>query len=108
MRGAVMTLLRDLARARAAFQQHTLHMILTEKQMTDTLADALPREIARVTAKKERWIGYMRDHDMGPGMQFSINIMAAEIDEAIKACATGDVVAMMAALESLRGYSDDD
>ena len=30
--------------------------------MTDTLAAALPREIARVTAKKERWQGYMRDH----------------------------------------------
>ena len=43
--------------------------------MTDTLADDLPREIARVTAKKERWQGYMRDNDMGPGMQFSINIM---------------------------------
>ena len=35
--------------------------------MTDTLADALPREIVRVTAKKERWQGYLRDHDMGPG-----------------------------------------
>ena len=76
--------------------------------MTDTLADALPREIARVTAKKERWKGYMRDHDMGPGMQLSINIMRAEIENAVQACASGDVTKMMAALESLRGYSDDD
>lgn len=76
--------------------------------MTDTLADALPREIARVTAKKERWQGYMRDHDMGPGMQLSINIMQAEIEQAVKACASGDVIEMMAALESLKGYSDDD
>jgi hypothetical protein len=76
--------------------------------MADTLADALPREIARVTAKKERWLGYMRDHNMGAGMQFSINIMQAEIDRAIKACAEGDTVAMMQSLENLRGYNDDD
>lgn len=76
--------------------------------MTDTIADALPREIARVTAKKERWQAYMRDHDMGPGMQLSINIMQMEIENAVKACASGDVTEMMAALESLRGYNDDD
>ena len=76
--------------------------------MTDTLADALPREIARVTAKKERWMRYMIEQDMGPGMQFSINIMQAEISEAIRACATGDVAAMMAAHQTLKGYSDDD
>lgn len=76
--------------------------------MSDTLADALPREIARVTAKKERWQGYLRDHDMGPGMQLSINIMQAEIEAAVKACASGDVTEMMAALKSLRGYNDDD
>ena len=76
--------------------------------MTDTLADALPREIARVTAKKERWIGYMRDHDMGLGMQLSINMMQVEIEQAVKACASGDAVAMMRALESLKGYNDAD
>jgi len=76
--------------------------------MTDTLAYALPREIARVTAKKERWIGYQRDHNMGPGMQLSINIMQVEIEAAVKACATGDVVEMMTALQSLKEYNDDD
>lgn len=76
--------------------------------MTDTLADALPREIARVTAKKERWMRMMLDHDMGPGMQFSINIMQAEISNAIQACANGDIAEMMAALEALKGYGDDD
>jgi hypothetical protein len=74
----------------------------------ETLADTLPREIARVTAKKERWQGYMRDHDMGPGMQFSINIMQQEIKSAVRACASGDVVEMMAAHEALKEYSDDD
>lgn len=76
--------------------------------MTDTVADALPREIARVTAKKERWQAMMKDHDMGPGMQFSINIMQMEIENAIKAAASGDVVQMMASLQSLKDYSDDD
>lgn len=76
--------------------------------MTDTLADALPREIARVTAKKERWQGYLRDHDMGPGMQLSINIMQVEIESAVKALASGDVTEMLAAHEALKGYNDDD
>ena len=76
--------------------------------MIDTLADALPREIARVTAKKERWQGYLRDHDMGPGMQLSINIMQHKIKQAVKACASGNVIEMMVALEALKGYNDDD
>ena len=70
--------------------------------MTNTLAAALTREIARVTAKKERWQGYMRDHNMGPGMQLSINIMQAEIEKSIAALAAGDVTAMIAAYESLK------
>jgi hypothetical protein len=73
-----------------------------------SLANKLPREIARVTAKKERWQGYMRDHDMGPGMQISINIMQAEIENAVAALASGDVTAMLAALEALKGYNDAD
>jgi hypothetical protein len=76
--------------------------------MTDTLANKLPREIARVTAKKERWQGYMRDHNMGAGMQLSINIMQAEIENAVAALASGDVTAMLAALEALKGYNDAD
>jgi hypothetical protein len=73
-----------------------------------TLADALPMEIARVTAKKERWQKMMRDHDMGPGMQFSINIMQAEIERGVKALASGDITEMLAAHQSLADYSDDD
>lgn len=76
--------------------------------MNDSVADALPREIARVTAKKERWQGYMREHNMGPGMQLSVNIMQAEIEQAIKAMAEQDTVAMMQSLEALKGYNDDD
>lgn len=76
--------------------------------MTDTLADALPREIARVTAKKERWQRMMREHNMGAVMQLSINIMQTEIERAIKACASGDVVEMLTAHEALKGYDDND
>lgn len=75
----------------------------------ETLADALPKEIARVTAKKERWQAMMRDHpETAPGMAISVAIMGGEIEAAIQASASGDVAAMMGALESLRGYNDDD
>ena len=76
---------------------------------TDTLADALPREIARVTAKKERWQGYCRDHpELAWGMQIGINVMALEIEGAIKAAASGDVLEMLQAHATLKEYSDDD
>jgi hypothetical protein len=77
--------------------------------MTDTLADALPREIARVSAKRDRWRDMLRDHpELGPGMAFTVAIMQAEIDSAVKACATGDIAEMLGALQSLKDYSDDD
>ena len=50
----------------------------------------------------------MRDHDMGPGMQFSINIMQAEIERAVKAAASGDVTEMLNSYAALKGYNDDD
>ena len=74
----------------------------------NTLADALPAQIKRVTAKKERWQQMMREHDMGPGMQFSINIMQAEIERGVKALASGDVTEMLAAHQALADYNDDD
>lgn len=81
---------------------------MAEDRKPTSLADALPAQIARVTAKKERWQGYMRDHDMGPGMQLSINIMQMEIEEAVLALSSGDVARMMAAHQALADYSDDD
>ncbi len=105
-----MTLLRDLARARAVFQARTLETILTEgNPMTDTLADALPREIDRVTAKRDRWIKIAADHpEMASGMNITIAFMQNEIMAAVRALASGDVTEMMSAHESLKGYSDDD
>ncbi|WP_108482293.1 hypothetical protein [Oceaniglobus ichthyenteri] len=77
--------------------------------MTDTLADALPREIARVSAKRDRWRDMAAEHPaIAMGMNMTIAIMQAEIDHAVRACAIGDVVEMMAALDSLRGYDDND
>lgn len=73
-----------------------------------SLADALPAEIKRVTAKKERRQQMMREHNMGLGMQLSINIMKAEIERGIAALASGDVVKMMAAHQALADYSEDD
>lgn len=77
--------------------------------MTDTLADALPREIARVSAKRDRWRDMMKAHpELAPGMGFTVAIMQAEIDRAVKACAHGDIGEMLAAHQSLKDYSDDD
>lgn len=74
----------------------------------DTLADALPREIARVSAIRDDWRDMAKEHpEIAPGMNMTIAIMQAEIDAAIRVCATGDVVEMMAALQSLRGYEGD-
>ena len=77
--------------------------------MTDPLADALPREIARISAKRDRWRDMMKEHpDLAFGMNLTVAIMQAEIDRAVRACASGDVVEMMAAHQALKDYSDDD
>ncbi len=77
--------------------------------MSDALADALPREIARVSAKRDRWRDMMMEHpELGPGMHLTIAIMQAEIDRGVKACASGDIVEMLHAHQSLKEYSDDD
>lgn len=76
----------------------------------ETLADALPREIARVSAKRDRWRDMMSAHPelAQSGMKISVAIMQAEIDAAVRACANGDIGEMLAAHQSLKDYSDDD
>lgn len=81
--------------------------------MSDTLGDALPREIKRVREKKERWIGYAADMEkMQPGssigMKLTMRIMDAHIDEGVAALASGDVTRMLSAHADLKDYSDDD
>ena len=81
--------------------------------MTTTLADALPAEIKRVQAKKERWIGYAAQMEKDApgssiGMRLTMTIMQAAIDEGVAALASGDVARMLRAHADLEGFSDDD
>jgi len=66
----------------------------------DTLGDALPREMARV--RDEVMPAYIK---IGPAGQFALAFMRADLDRATKALAEGDVVEMLRAYESLKGYS---
>jgi hypothetical protein len=75
--------------------------------MGDTLGDALPREIARVSAIRDSYRDMARDHpDLAWGLNVTIAVMTAEIQHAVSVCATGDVVEMLAAYQSLKDYTD--
>lgn len=69
-------------------------------EQTKSLGEALPEEMARV-----------RDHVLpayiaiGPAGTFAATMMRADLDRAARAMAEGDVLAMMQAHESLKGYS---
>lgn len=66
---------------------------------TNTLGDALPKEIARVRDKVMP--AYI---EIGPPGQFALALMRASLDAASKAMIEGDCVAMIAAYEDLKGY----
>jgi hypothetical protein len=69
----------------------------------------LLNEIERVSAKRERWRGYCKNMPaISAGMQLGIAMMGAAIDAAKDAIANSDAVASIAALETLRGYDDED
>lgn len=68
-------------------------------EKADTLGDALPREVARV--RDEVMPAYIAIG--GPG-GFALAGMRRDLDEAARAMAEGDVVAMLRAYEALRGY----
>lgn len=65
----------------------------------DTLGDALPREMARV--RDEVMPAYQA---IGPTGTFALHAMRNALDVAAKAMAEGDVAAMMAAYEDLKGF----
>jgi len=71
---------------------------MSDKQET-TLADALPLEMARV--RDEVLPAYL---GIGPPGAIAASLMRASLDSAARAMARGDVVAMVRALEDLRGY----
>lgn len=65
----------------------------------DSLGHALPREITRV--RDEVLPEYIA---IGPGGMFAATMMRASLDRASKAMIEGDVVAMIACYEDLKGY----
>ena len=68
----------------------------------------LPKEIERVSAKRERYRGYAREFDAEASFSLAIGLMTHDIDAAHSAIASGDPIAALRAYEALKGYSDDD
>lgn len=64
---------------------------------TETLADALPREMARV----REVLGLYRQ--IGPAGIFGASMIEQDLRNADRAMAAGDVVGMLRSLETLRG-----
>ncbi len=76
---------------------------------TNNMVIGLSDQITRVSAKAERWRGYMKEMpEMAQGMSIGLKVMEAEIDRARKALASGDLLQMIPAYHELKGYSDDD
>ena len=67
--------------------------------MTETLGDALPKEMARV--RDEVMPPYQ---EIGPAGAFALAFMRRDLDLAATAMAAGDVAAMARALAALREY----
>lgn len=67
--------------------------------MTDTLGDALPREMTRV--RDQVMPAYIA---IGAPGAFALAMMRADLDAAQKAMIEGDTVAMIRLYESLKGY----
>lgn len=67
--------------------------------MSDTLGEALPKEIARV--RDQVMPAYIA---IGPPGAFALAMMRQSMDAASKAMIEGDTVAMIRAYEELRGF----
>lgn len=65
---------------------------------TDTLGDALPREMTRVRDK------VLPAYMAIPEGRLAANLMRHSLDNARRALAEGDVVAMLTCYEDLKGY----
>lgn len=68
--------------------------------MTETLGTALPKEMTRV-----RDVVIPPYIAIGPAGAIALAMMRASLDQAQKAMAEGDVVAMLRAYEDLKGYT---
>ncbi len=69
-----------------------------EPRMT-TLGDELPRQIARV--RDELIPAYL---ECGPGGEFAVALMRADLDRASKAMIEGDIVAMVRICKKLKEW----
>ena len=70
---------------------------MQEEHSVDTLGEALPREMARV--RDEVMPAYV---EIGPAGAFGLAMMRQNLDEAARALAEGDVVAMVRVYQSLK------
>lgn len=68
--------------------------------MTETLGEALPKQMARV--RDEIMPLYL---EIGPPGQFGLMMMRIALDAAARAMAEGDVIAMLRAHEDLKGFT---
>ena len=76
---------------------------MTAPDQTDTLGDALPREMARV--RDEVMPAYLLVRGMpGASVEPALALMRASLDRAAKAMAEGDAVAMLRCYNDLKGY----
>lgn len=69
-------------------------------QQTETLADALPKEMARVRTV----LGYYKE--IGPAGAIGAMFIEQDLQAADLAVMSGDVVAMLQSLETLRGITE--
>jgi len=67
-----------------------------------TVGSDLLDEIERVSAKRERWIGYGN-----PESKLVIAMMKIDIERAKSAIQSGDIAECILALQSIRGYDDE-
>ena len=69
--------------------------------MTDTLADALPREMARIRDV------VIPEYDAIPGGALAAAMMRQDLDRAARAMAEGDVVVMLAVYQEIKQTEPD-
>lgn len=69
---------------------------------SETLADALPKEIERVRYVRDLYKGL--EHMPNVIVKPQIAMMDHAINEAVKSCAAGDTVAMLRWYEELQGW----
>jgi hypothetical protein len=66
----------------------------------ESMAESLPREMARV--RDEVMPAY---REVGPNGSLALAFMTSDLDRAAKALADGNIVGMIHAYDSLKGYS---